>query len=218
MWIAKFKNWHKTCLIRPLCVKYNVTDYVYLLNHWYKGKTVYYTELHILDGKQENIKKFISDFRKDKTIKKFEVEGNQIFTLNALKKEGVTTYSSVFDTRLIYIKPVVQRTDGYEDWEVASWDKQVLMDIMKIPHFDMELVYVKEVQGANLFLPQIQPNLSEKQKQSLNIAIQNGYYNFPRKMDLNELSEIAKVSKQTFQENLRKAENKLIPFLVESLK
>jgi predicted DNA binding protein len=48
----------------------------------------------------------------------------------------------------------------------------------------------------------------------LNIAIKNGYYNFPRKNDLNKLSKIAKVSKQTFQENLRKAENKLIPFLV----
>ncbi len=218
MWIAKFKNWHKTCLIRPLCVKYKVTDYVYLLNHWYKGKTIYYTELHILEGSEKNVDKFIKEFQKDKTIKKFEVDGNQIFTLNALKGDGVTTYSSVFDTKLIYIKPVVQRIDGFEDWEVASWDKQTLMDIMKIPDFNMELVYVKEVKGANLFLPQIQPNLSEKQRESLNVAIKNGYYNFPRETDLNELSEVAKVSKQTFQENLRKAENKLIPFLVDNLK
>jgi len=218
MWIAKFKNWHKTCLIRPLCVKYNVTDYVYLLNHWHKGKTFYYTELHILEGSKKNVKKFISEFQKDKTIKKFEVDGNQIFTLNALKGEGVTTYSSVFDTKLIYIKPVIQRIDGYEDWELASWDKETLMNIMKIPDFDMELIYVKEVKGANLFLPQIQPNLSEKQRESISIAIKNGYYNFPRGKDLNELSAVAKVSKQTFQENLRKAENKLIPFLVDNLK
>ncbi len=39
-----------------------------------------------------------------------------------------------------------------------------------------------------------------------------------RKTDLNKLSNVAKISKQTFQENLRKAENKLIPFLVEGIK
>ena len=218
MWIAKFKNWHKTCLIRPLCVKHHVVDYVYLLNHWHKGKTIYYTELHILEGDEKNVKKFISEFQKDKTIKKFEVDGNHIFTLNALSGKHVTTYSYAFDTRLIYIKPVVQRIDGYEDWELASWNKETLMDVMKIPDFEMELVYVKEVKGANLFLPQIQPKISEKQKQALNIAIKNGYYEFPRKNDLNKLSGVAKVSKQTFQENLRKAENKLVPFLVDNLK
>jgi len=214
MWVAKFKNWHKTCLIRLLCVKYKVTDYVYLLNSWYKGKKIYYTELHILDGEEENIDKFIIDLKKDKSIIKFEIDGNQIFTLNVLSGKNITTYSYIFDKRLIYIKPVVQRIDGFEDWEIASWDKDALMKIVDIPDFDMKLIYVKEIQGVNLFLPQIQPKISDKQREALNIAIKNGYYNFPRKNDLNKLSKVAKVSKQTFQENLRKAENKLIPFLV----
>jgi len=215
MWIAKFKNWHKTCLIRPLCMKYNVTDFVYLLNSWTKGKKFYYTELHILEGEEENKNKFIKEFKKDKSIVKFELEGNQIFTLNVLTSKNSNIYFGVFDRRLIYVKPVIQRTDGFEDWEIACWDKKPLMNIMNNPYFDMNLIYVKEVRGANLFLPQIQPEISEKQKNALNIAIKNGYYNFPRKNDLNKLSRIAKVSKQTFQENLRKAENKLIPFLVK---
>lgn len=214
MWIAKFKNWHKTCLIRPLCVKYNVTDFVYLLNNWYKRKKMYYTELHILEGDEKNIQKFIREFRKEKSIIKFEVDGNQIFTLNVLGGKHVTTYSYVFDPQLIYVKPVVQRTDGFEDWELASWNKEILMKVMQIPHFGMELIYVEEIKGANLFLPQIQPKISKKQKEAIKFAIEKGYYNFPRKVNLDNLSLKAKVSKQTFQENLRKAENKLVPFLV----
>ena len=92
------------------------------------------------------------------------------------------------------------------------------MKIMDIPDFEMEILSIKKVEGVNLFLPQIQPNISEKQMDSMKLAIREGYYNFPRKTDLNKLAEKKKVSKQTFQENLRKAENKLIPFLVEGIK
>ena len=214
MWIAKFKNWHKTCLIRPLCMKYNVTDFVYLLNSWTKGKKFYYTELHILEGEEENKKKFIKEFKKDKSIIKFELEGNQIFTLNILTDKDSRVYSSIFDSRLIYIKPVTQRTDGFEDWEIACWDKNPLMTIMDNPHFEMKLIYVKEIKGANLFLPRIQPKISNKQRNAIQLAIKNNYYSFPRKTNLDKLAKIAKVSKPTFQENLRKAENKLIPFLI----
>ena len=55
--------------------------------------------------------------------------------------------------------------------------------------------------------------LSEKQKKSLDIAIKNGYYAFPRKINLNQLAKIARISKQSFQESLCRAENKLIPYL-----
>jgi len=213
MWIAKFRNWHKDCLIRPLCEKYKVTDYVYLLNSWGDRNKFYYTELHILDGEREYIEKFITGFKKNKSFREVESQDNWIFTLNVLTGRNAKDYSVVFDRRIIYIKPVVQRTDGYEDWEIASWDRDVLMKIMENSHFDMKLVFVRKLKKSDLFLPQIQPEISEKQKQAINLAIKNGYYNFPRKNDLNELSKVAKVSKQTFQENLRKAENKLIPFL-----
>jgi len=214
MWIAKFKNWHKTCLIRPLCIKYNVTDFVYLLNSWTKGKKFYYTELHILEGEEENKKKFIKEFKKDKSIIKFELEGNQIFTLNLLTAKDSHVYSSIFDSRLIYVKPVTQRTDGFENWEIACWDKNPLMTIIDNPYFEMKLIYVKEIKGANLFLPRIQPKISNKQRNAIQLAIKNNYYSFPRKTNLDKLAKIAKVSKPTFQENLRKAENKLIPFLI----
>ena len=215
MWIAKFRNWHKTCLIRPLCVKYQVTDYVYLLNQWKEKKKFYYTELHILEGEKENTKKFIEEFKKDKSLKKIEVNEDQVLTLNVLNKKDYSIYASVFDKRIIYTKPVIQHVDGYETWELASWDKKTLIKIMDIPYFKMEILSIKKIKGVNLFLPQIQPNISEKQMKALQIAIKNGYYKFPRKTNLNKLAKIEKVSKQTFQENLRKAENKLIPFLVE---
>ncbi len=49
------------------------------------------------------------------------------------------------------------------------------------------------------------------------LAAGEGYYTYPRKSDVQDLAKIAKLSFSTFQEHLRKAENKLIPFTVKKL-
>lgn len=216
MWLAKFKIWHKNCVLRPRCMKYKVTDFVYLINSWQDGKKFYYTELHILQGKEENKKKFAKDLRKEKTIKKIEQNGNYIFTLNEepLEKQY---YSPVFDPKIIQVKPVAQRTDGYEDWELACWDRETLIKITKVPVFKVEILKIQKTKIADIFLPQIYPKLSAKQKEALELAVNEGYYKFPRKIHLEKLAEISKVKRQTFQENLRKAEQKIIPFMTENL-
>ncbi len=216
MWIARFKIWHKNCLLRPRCVKYRITDLVYLINSWKDKKKFYYTELHILQGTEENKKKFIWDLKKEKSIKKLEKKGNYIFTLNEepLEKQY---YTPVFDPKIIQVRPVVQRSDGYEDWEIASWDREALMKITEVPIFNVEIKSIKETKLSDIFFPHIFPKISTKQKEAIELAIKNGYYEYPKKINLDGLAKIAKVKRQTFQENLRKAERKLIPFLTESL-
>jgi predicted DNA binding protein len=216
MWIAKFRNWHKTCLIRPLCVKYKVTDMVYMINSWSEKEQFYYTELHLLQGSEENKKQFIKDMRKDPATIKVEIKGDHIFTLNKIKG-STDIYAPVFNQKLIYIKPVIQHTDGYETWEVACWDKESLMKIMKIPDFNMKLTSIEEKPLGEIFLPQIQPKLSRKQKETIELAVKEGYYRNPRKITLQKLAEITKIKKQTLQEHLTRAENKLIPFLTEKI-
>ena len=216
MWVAKFKIWHKNCLLRPRCIKYQVTDLVYLINSWREKNKFYYTELHILQGTEENKKKFIKDLKKEKSIKKLEQKGNYVFTLNKepLEKQY---YSPVFDPKIIQVRPVVQRSDGYENWEIASWDKEALMKITEVPVFDVEIKSIKETKLSDIFFPHIFPKISTKQKETIELAIKNGYYEYPRKITLEKLAKIVKVKRQTFQENLRRAEKKLIPFLTESL-
>ncbi len=216
MWVAKFKIWHKNCLLRPRCVKHQITDFVYLINSWVEKKKFYYTELHILQGREENKRKFIKDLKKEDSIKKFEQGGNYIFTLNEEPIEK-QYYSPVFDPKIIQVKPVVQRVDGFEDWELACWDKETLMKIIDVPVFDVELIYIKQTKLSDIFLPHIYPKLSPKQKEAIELAVKHGYYQYPRKINLEKLAEMSGVKRQTYQENLRRAEKKLIPFLTESL-
>lgn len=216
MWLIKFQNRHDDCILSPKCIKYQITDFVYLINAWKEKEYFNYTELHILQGTEENKKKFIKDLRKEKTIKKLEIKGDHIFTLNQepIKKEY---YSPAFDPKLIFVKPVEQRKDGYEYWEVAAWDKEPLIKILDIPNFQTKLISIKETNLGDIFLPSIHPKLSPKQKEAIELAVAKGYYEWPKKTDLNKLSKITKVKRQTFQETLRRAEKKLIPFLTENL-
>ncbi|MFC1682561.1 helix-turn-helix domain-containing protein [Nanoarchaeota archaeon] len=216
MWIAKFKIWHKNCLIRPKCVKHQITDFVYLINSWTEKGKFYYTELHVLQGAEEDKKEFIKDLRKEKSIKKLEQKGNYIFTLN---KEPLLKqyYAPNFDPKIIQVKPIAQRMDGYEDWEVASWNKDVLIKIMDVPVFKTELISIKNTKLSEIFMPHIFPKLPEKQRQAIELAVKHGYYEYPKKINFEKLAKITNVSRQTFQTNLRRAEKKLIPFLTESL-
>ncbi len=62
-------------------------------------------------------------------------------------------------------------------------------------------------------LIRMKENLPEKQKKAFLLAIENNYYEYPRKIELEKLAKIMKVSLSTYQERLRKAElmKKILP-------
>lgn len=218
MWLAKFKNWHLTCLLRPKCVELQVADFVYLINCWREGEKFCYTELHILQGKEENKKQFIQYLKTIPTITNVEVEGNYVITKNEEEQYSHDIYDAVFDPELIYVKPVLQRTDGYEEWEIASWNREKLMKILEVPSFKIELKSIQNVRIGDIFLPQFYPKLAPKQREAIELAVKEGYYEYPRGIDLEGLGRLAGVQRQTYQENLRRAERKIIPFITEQLR
>ncbi len=215
MWVARFKIWHKTCRIRPLCEKYNVTDFVYVVKSWIKKNKFYYIQYHILQGREEDKKKFVREFKKIGGIKKLEYRGNCMFTLR--EESTNESFDPIFNPLIIQIKPVIQRTDGFEDWELASWDKEELMQIFEIPIYQVKLHSIEKRRLTDIILPHLSPDLTPKQKEAIQLAMKHGYYNFPRKIDLVHLAKLSRVSRPAFQERLRKAEKKIIPVFTESI-
>jgi predicted DNA binding protein len=55
--------------------------------------------------------------------------------------------------------------------------------------------------------------LTEKQIDALLTAYRNGYYMLPRKADVQTIASKERVPRTTFQEHLKKAENKLVAAL-----
>ncbi len=57
---------------------------------------------------------------------------------------------------------------------------------------------------------QLFEDLTDRQLAALRLAFESGYYEQPRKTSLRELAERTSVARSTYEEHLRKAENKLI--------
>ncbi len=217
MWKAKFKGTHRTCIIAPLCKKHKVTDYLYLLNAWIEDNHFYYSESHILQGEEKDKSNFIKDLGNLKETQKIEVSGNYIFTLMRGPK-ALSRYFPLWDKRIIQTKPAIQKSDGTEEWEIASWDKKPLVEILdSLANDNMELESITKAKIDNVFFPHIMPSLTSKQKDAIELAINEGYYEFPRKTNLDKLSKKQNISKPTFQQRIRIAEKKLVPFLTKNI-
>ena len=215
MWLARFRIWHKTCKIRPKCMKYQVTDFVYVIKSWTEKNRFFYTQYHILQGREEDKKKFVRELRKDESVKKAEYLGNCVMTL---REEPISeSFDPLFNPKIIQVKPVVQRTDGFEDWELASWDKKELMKIFTLSIYNVKLHSIEKKKTMDIVLPHLSPNLTRKQKEAIQLAIKHGYYHFPRKIDLVGLAKLCSISRPAFEERLRKAEKKTIPVFTESV-
>lgn len=222
MWKAKISVYDETGLFATLAKKHNITIQGYMLNYFSRRNHFYFTLIVFLNFNDKIRKNFITDISQAKRVDKFEDQGNflicELKIPNRLEKERKP--SLFYNPELIQIAPFVITPDGWEELEFASFERKHLENVLKISEkaYNLKLHYLKEEKVENFGIISALPLLTEKQRNTLNIAIENGYYEYPRKTDVKKLSKKNKISFSTFQEHLRKAENKLINFIYKKSK
>ncbi len=205
MWVAKFKIKHD-CWITGKTKQYSFTSRGVPLSAYEEDGKFYHTGVNYLKGKKENKEKFIKSLENDSRVVKFEVKGDQLFTL----VEGDKFITHSYQKSLFFVSPVVKE-DGYEYWELGSWDRKSLITFFeKNKQFsDISMVKIKK-EVPSLVLHQSVPSLTEKQKEAFELAQEFGYYSYPRKISVKDLAGKMNVPRSTFQEHLRKAESKIV--------
>ena len=220
MWNLKFKVKNADVAYTPLTEKYKIIDYMYPVDKFKKRNKILILSIHVLEGDEKEIKKFSIELKKHKKVIEFEKEENRIVALIA---EEEKFYELLYNPELYMPSPVVIK-EGWEYWNIASWNREILERLItEIEKWDKKLhdftlLQLNKVDLKEIYFPKILPILPEKQKRAFEIAINNNYYKFPRKINLIKLAKILKVSPQTFHEHLRKAEAKLLPFFAGKLK
>lgn len=219
MWVIKFKVFHKDCAFSPLCKKYNITDLIYLLGFASKNNKFQWTNTHILEGDKSSIEKFIKDLKKKKVVKRIEVFRNYLITLEEESLKKYEIFSPLFSKEIFYIKPIMIKSDGFEYWYLAAWNKSTLIKAFRASKSfgSSKLLEIKETKIDKIFLPHITPKITDKQLGAIKLAIKKGYYKFPKQTNLEKLAKKMKISKETFFEHLAKAESKILPFLTENM-
>ena len=212
MWITTLKVKHD-CTIGNRCKKFKCTSLSLPLNNWYDKKYYYTSHRHTISGNQKDVIRFIKDLKKDSRVINLEHSKNTVFLVEKRKREDIPT--AHYNPKMFFVKPVFVDIYGYELWEVASLDKSVLIkfisDLKHEKNVEIELNKIQNVKLNDVYFPKIMPNLSDKQKECFQLAVTNGYYAYPRNINLQDLAKLAKIAVSTFQEHLRKAEEKFMP-------
>lgn len=209
MWVAKIRYRHD-CILGNRCKKFEVALQSLVFSVFKEKGEVITSSLHCLSG--QNIEDFIDDLKKDKSVLKLERKGQMFLLLEKAKRKAVRYYHP----KLIQIKPVLMGTDGFETWEVGSWERKAVekfVNQVRNETADFQLIKFRHVNINDIYFPKILPNLTLKQKKALDLAIAEGYYKRPKQIGLRQLAKMMKVSLATYQQHLQTAEQKIIPQL-----
>ncbi|MBZ6494995.1 helix-turn-helix domain-containing protein [Natrinema longum] len=117
----------------------------------------------------------------------------------------------------LYQPPTIHR-QGWEHYTIIAFDES---DIQAL-HHDLEADRDIEVLSKTAITEQQIPHsmlapvdqlfedVTERQMAALRLALESGYYEQPRKTSLRDLADRTAVARSTYEEHLRKAENKLL--------
>lgn len=219
MWIARFKLKDDEDIYSSSCEKFNVEFFAVPYTNFIKANKINLLVGGMISGSEENKKKFVKEIKKDKRIKLVEQHHDFILVhaQHPISRETKSEIRIFYNPQYIRVKPVHVSSDGWEYWEVACLNRIELNKLIQAAtkHYHGELFSINEEKLRSVTSLELIPHLSEKQLGALMVAYKGGYYNYPRKLTLPKLAKSINRSYSTFQENLRKAENKLLDYLLK---
>jgi len=117
----------------------------------------------------------------------------------------------------LYQAPTVHR-HGWEQYQLIAFDEADIRALYEDLDADREIEVLSKRGLSESKLPhsmlapvdRLFDGVTDRQLAALQVALENGYYEQPRGASVSELAEGTTVARATFEEHLRKAENKLI--------
>ncbi len=193
------------------CARFKIASLGLPLERFKDNDLVQYPHFESILGDEERLPMLVEDMKNDPSITSLEQEGAAIFFIHTLPV-GEPHPRKVQDRKVFFTKPIKNDEKGFEMWHLASWDEQALRNMivaLQKEHLEVEVVSLEQGKLDQLFTQSILPAMTESQRAALKLAAKRGYYNYPRKTELEILAREATLSLSTYREHLRKAEKKI---------
>lgn len=117
----------------------------------------------------------------------------------------------------LYQPPTVHR-HGWEHYTVVAFDEASVRAVYEDLEADRDIEVLSKTGLEETRIPhtmlapvdRLFEGVTDRQLDALRVALDNGYYEQPRGASVAELAEQTSVARSTYEEHLRKAENKLV--------
>ncbi|WP_336135609.1 helix-turn-helix domain-containing protein [Natronomonas amylolytica] len=117
----------------------------------------------------------------------------------------------------LYQPPTIHR-QGWEHYTVIAFDESDVRDLLQDLETDRDIEVLSKTAITEQAVPhsmlapvdRLFESVTDRQLAALRLALESGYYEQPRKTSLRELADRTDVARSTYEEHLRKAENKLL--------
>ena len=163
-----------------------------------------------LDGTERPLKQYAKFMRKSPNIIEFDVthrSENQYWTRAVHHIEGNSIHETVLESGSMTRLPIVI-SDGWQTHTILSPSQSDFSNLYNNLRRRFSLV-----QLVHLYRYPRSPDsslLTFKQEQAFRVAYKNGYYEIPRKCEIQELTKRLGIKRVAIQERLRRAENKIM--------
>ncbi|HYD03506.1 MAG TPA: helix-turn-helix domain-containing protein [Alphaproteobacteria bacterium] len=212
MWNLKFIATTNNTIVGKLATKYKVVVQLYptLINRTGSDNIIH--GYGVVFGKQSNKKKFIKEFNRLPEIISIK---NYEDSFIAKYREKIH-HATFYNPDILFIEPwMINGNTGKHYVSLGSWSRKDLVEIFNNikNHHTTSLLSLKisKMTSPSMVFYTVRPQLTQKQKEALCLAVESGYYDYPRKTSIQKLAKISKLSFSTFQAHLRKAEKSIIP-------
>ncbi|MBI2138952.1 helix-turn-helix domain-containing protein [Candidatus Woesearchaeota archaeon] len=162
---------------------------------------------------EKELSEYLSYVKKLPSSKKFRVYSINRDTAYVFIQflSSSSSYASVLKTNAVPCGPIVQENELEIHTVATENPKETARLLGSLEALgEVKVFKIADFKEESLF-----SGLTHKQQQAILQAFQNDYYTWPRKITLDDLSKRLGVKRRTFQERLRNAEAKLIPFCIE---
>jgi predicted DNA binding protein len=177
------------------------------------GKMTYQILWSAAAGSKSELDDYLDYLKRDSLTRKMVVLGRTPSTALFFHRtvNRSSSYEAVLRNDVVY-SSAVRVGSGLEVHDVISMDPKSMQKTLR----ELEEIGDTKILRLGDFKPKETKNgLTEKQKKALALALDNGYYDWPKKVNLDELGAMEKISRRSLQERLRRAESKIIPKAIE---
>ena len=144
-------------------------------------------------------------------------EGYHIVTQSCLCSLEQSIIDRFEKHNCLYQSPTIYR-QGWEHYTVVAFDSEDIRDLLDDLRSDREIELLSKTSISETQVPhsmlapadQLFETITDRQLAALQLALERGYYEQPRKTSLRDLADQTAVARSTYEEHLRKAENKLL--------